>query len=104
MTSDKSNLLLQLPSNEVRTWFSISIDGGEEKTFDGNSISMQWEVLPSSETGTPMDISYKADFSVGSYSGCTASYNGQETAGSPMAGDGHDLGETSAKCVMNFGL
>lgn len=88
----------------MRTWFGISIDGGQEKTFNGNSISGRWEVLPSSETGTPMDISFIADFNVGSYNGCKASYNGQAHAGTPMAGDGHDLGEVSAKCVMKFGL
>jgi hypothetical protein len=51
-----------------------------------------------------MDISFSADFMVGSYSSCKASYNGKATDGIPMAGDGDALGEVSAKCVMTFSI
>lgn len=88
----------------MRTWFGISVDGEKERSIKANSISMQWQVIPSSKTKTPMDISYKANFQVGSFKGCTASYNGKETAGTPQKGDGHNLGQTSAKCVMRFNL
>ncbi|KAJ5203790.1 uncharacterized protein N7498_004669 [Penicillium cinerascens] len=90
--------------NTMRTWFEISVDGERPREIAGNSISGKWQVIQSSKTKTPMNISYKANFMIGSFRGCTASYNGRETAGTPMSAGGHAGGQVSAKCVMKFGL
>ncbi|KND94730.1 hypothetical protein TOPH_00362, partial [Tolypocladium ophioglossoides CBS 100239] len=92
----------QAPASSTRTWFGITVHGGKEKEFQGNSIGGRWQVIPSSKTGTAMDVSYVAQFLVGSYGSCKVSYNGKETSGKSLPGNGHGLGQNSAKCAVTF--
>ncbi|KAH2847088.1 hypothetical protein KXW08_003740 [Aspergillus fumigatus] len=68
--------------------------------ISGDSVDMHWQTLDGKSLGLPEDIMWVASWDV-NFEGCSASYEGVEYHGSPVAAPG-GLGEVNEQCVVDF--
>lgn len=97
--------LNQVPVFTSDNFFTFQRPGSDVFRINGNSIQSGWQTIPSSSTGTAMDVSFYSAFDLSSWNPCKVSYNFVETTGvSSDRTDGpcNDAGYQCAQCVMTF--
>ncbi|PSK43109.1 hypothetical protein B9Z65_7063 [Elsinoe australis] len=95
----------QVPVFTSDNFFTFQRPGSDVFRINGNSIQSGWQTIPSSSTGTAMDVSFYSAFDLSSWNPCKVSYIFVETTGvSSDRTDGpcNDAGYQCSQCVMTF--